>query len=61
MDKAPQKGGQKEKGTSWVTMAITLIRGSLSEFQSHRKLVAFCPKAGAVHLRFEPQDGGKAM
>lgn len=23
--------------------------------------MAFCPEAGAVDLRFEPQDGGKAM
>lgn len=40
---------------------LSLIRGSLSEFQSYRKRVAFCPEDGAVDLRFEPQDGGKAM
>lgn len=59
-----EEGGEWTKGEKTLVGLlwwITLIRESLSGYQSYRKLEAFCPKDGAADLRFEPQDGGKAM
>lgn len=40
---------------------LTLIRESLSGYQSCRKLEAICPEDGTEGLRFEPQEGGKVI